>query len=126
VILVTGDGSHQLTATEIGIMGKYGVKPIILVANNRLFGIEEFLEENTSRNYNKIAQWRYADLPAAMGCQNWFTRIVRTNGELEEALEQARSSNRAAYIEVDLGEPLLTPLTRELLSKEYQLEPPRI
>jgi len=125
VILVTGDGSHQLTATEIGIMGKYGVKPIILVANNRLFGIEEFLEGNASRDYNRIAQWRYTDLPAAMGCNGWFTTIVHTNAELEAALNQARQSDTAAYIEVDMGEPLLTPLPPELLAKEYQLEPPR-
>ena len=124
VILVTGDGSHQLTATEIGVMGKYGVKPIILVANNRLFGIEEFLEGNASRDYNKIARWRYADLPAAMGCDSWFTTIVRTNGELEEALDRARRDDKAAYIEVDMGEPLLAPLPPELLAKEYQLEPP--
>ncbi len=124
VILVTGDGSHQLTATEIGVMGKYGVKPIILVANNRLFGIEEFLEGNASRDYNKIARWRYADLPATMGCDGWFTMIVRTNGELEEALDRARRDDKAAYIEVDMGEPLLAPLPPELLAKEYQLEPP--
>ena len=105
-------------------MGKYGVKPIILVANNRLFGIEEFLEGNASRDYNKIARWRYADLPAAMGCDGWFTTIVRTNGELEEALDRARRDDKAAYIEVDMGEPLLAPLPPELLSKEYQLEPP--
>jgi indolepyruvate decarboxylase len=125
VILVTGDGSHQLTATEIGIMGKYGVKPIILVANNRLFGIEEFLESNASRDYNRIAQWRYADLPTAMGCDGWFTTIVHTNAELEEALNQARQGDTAAYIEVDMGEPLLAPLPPELLAKEYQLEPPK-
>jgi indolepyruvate decarboxylase len=106
-------------------MGKYGVKPIILVANNRLFGIEEFLEGNASRDYNRIAQWRYTDLPAAMGCDGWFTTIVHTNAELEEALHQARQGDTAAYIEVDMGEPLLAPLPPELLAKEYQLEPPR-
>lgn len=124
VILVTGDGSHQLTASEIGVMGKYGVKPIILVANNRLFGIEEFLEQNASRDYNRIAQWRYSDLPSAMGCKDWFTKVVDTNAQLEEALAEARKRDAAAYIEVNLGEPLLAPLPKELLSKEYQLEPP--
>jgi len=124
VILVTGDGSHQLTATEIGVMGRYGVKPIIVVANNKLFGIEEFLEGNIPRKYNDIALWNYADIPAAMGCKGWFTRVVRTNAELEEALAKARASDRASYIEADLGEPLLAPLPEELLRKEYQIEPP--
>jgi len=124
VILVTGDGSHQLTATEIGVMGKYGVKPIVVVANNRLFGIEEFLEGNASKDYNKIAPWNYATLPAAMGCTGWLTRVVRTNSELTEALEFARSTGTADYLEVDLGEQLLTPLPPELLAREYQTEPP--
>ena len=124
VILVTGDGSHQLTATEIGVMGRYGVKPIILVANNKLFGIEEFLEENKPRKYNEIALWNYADVPTAMGCKGWFTRVVRTNAELEEALTQARMADTGSYIEIDLGEPLLAPLPSELLAKEYQLKPP--
>lgn len=124
VILVTGDGSHQLTATEIGVMGRYGVKPIILVANNKLFGIEAFLEENKPRKYNDIALWNYADIPAAMGCRDWFTCIVRTNAELEEALSRARNIGKASYIEIDMGEPLLAPLPPELLAKEYQLKPP--
>ena len=124
VILVTGDGSHQTTATEIGVMGNYGVQPIILIANNRLFGIEEFLEGNASKEYNKIAPWNYADLPGAMGCTGWLTRVVSTNSELREALDLARSTGSAAYIEVDLGEPLLEPLPPNLLSKEYQTEPP--
>ena len=124
VILVTGDGSHQTTATEIGVMGNYGVQPIILIANNRLFGIEEFLEGNASKEYNKIAPWNYADLPSAMGCTGWLTRVVSTNSELREALDLARSTGSAAYIEVDLGEPLLEPLPPNLLSKEYQTEPP--
>jgi indolepyruvate decarboxylase len=105
-------------------MGNYAVKPIILIANNRLFGIEEFLEGNASKEYNKIAPWNYADLPGAMGCTGWLTRVVSTNSELMEALDLARSTGSAAYIEVDLGEPLLEPLPPKLLSKEYQTEPP--
>lgn len=124
VILVTGDGSHQLTASEIGVMGKYGIKPIILVANNRLFGIEEFLEENACRDYNRIAPWRYADLPAAMGCRDWFTTVVRTNAELDESLQRARDLDSASYIEVDMGMPLMEPLPKGILAKEYELEPP--
>jgi len=124
VIMVTGDGSHQLTATEIGVMGRYGIKPIIVVANNKLFGIEEFLEGNVPRKYNDIALWNYSDIPGAMGCKGWFTRVVRTNAELAEALAEARKANTAAYIEADLGEPLLAPLPEALLRKEYQIEPP--
>jgi indolepyruvate decarboxylase len=34
VILVTGDGSHQLTAQEIAQFSRYGLKPVIFVLNN--------------------------------------------------------------------------------------------
>ena len=39
-ILVTGDGSHQLTVTAIGTMGRYGLKPIIFVLNNDGYMVE--------------------------------------------------------------------------------------
>ncbi len=59
VIMVTGDGSHQMSANDIGVMGRYEVKPIILVLNNDIYGIEEYLEGNNPTNdqYNLIARW---------------------------------------------------------------------
>ena len=66
----------------------------------------------------------------AHGVQSSFPR-PQDKGEgfrLEDkggALDRARRGDSAAYIEVDLGEPLLSPLPSELLAKEYQLEPPR-
>src|SRR5213593_839633 len=40
-ILITGEGSHQLTANEIGNMGRYGANPIIVVLtkHNRISSI---------------------------------------------------------------------------------------
>jgi hypothetical protein len=34
VVLVTGEGSHQLTAQEISQFGRRGLKPIVFVLNN--------------------------------------------------------------------------------------------
>ena len=39
-ILFTGEGSHQLTATAVGTMGRYGLKPIIFVLNNEGYMVE--------------------------------------------------------------------------------------
>ena len=44
--------------------------------------------------------WDYQKLPAALGCKDWFTTKVRTNGELEAAMEKANKSNTASYIEI--------------------------
>jgi indolepyruvate decarboxylase len=99
-ILVTGEGSHQLTANEIGNMGRYSANPIILCLNNDGYMVERALEPNPDWSYNDLAKWRYADVPHALGCTDWFTARVETLGELDAALKAARESKSGAYIEV--------------------------
>ena len=43
--LITGEGSHQLTANEIGAMGRFGADVIVFVLNNSGYLIERALEE---------------------------------------------------------------------------------
>lgn len=45
VILVTGEGSHQLTAQEISQFGRLGLKPIVFVLNNSGYLIESRCRE---------------------------------------------------------------------------------
>ncbi len=99
-ILITGEGSHQLTANDIGNMGRYGAKPIIFVLNNDGYMVERALELNPDWSYNDLAKWRYADLPRALGCADWITARVETLGELDAAMKAARESRSGAYIEV--------------------------
>jgi indolepyruvate decarboxylase len=99
-ILITGEGSHQLTANEIGNMGRFGANPIILCLNNDGYMVERALEPNPDWSYNDLAKWRYADVPHALGCTDWFTARVETLGELDAALKAARESKPGAYIEV--------------------------
>src|SRR5947209_18724014 len=63
-ILITGEGSHQLTANEIGNMGRFGANPIILCLNNDGYMVERALEPNPD--------WSYNDL------QNGVTQMCRT------------------------------------------------
>lgn len=99
-LLFTGEGSHQLTANEIGNMGRYHAKPIIFVLNNDGYMVERALELNPDWSYNDLAKWRYADVPRALGCTDWVTARVETLGELDAALKAARESGSGAYIEV--------------------------
>jgi indolepyruvate decarboxylase len=99
-ILITGEGSHQLTANEIGNMGRHGAKPIILVLNNDGYMVERALEPYPDWSYNDLAKWQYADLPRALGCTDWVTARVETLGELDAAMKAARESKSGAYIEV--------------------------
>lgn len=99
-ILITGEGSHQLTANEIGNMGRYGANPIIFVLNNDGYMVERALEPNPDWSYNDLAKWRYADLPRALGCADWITARIETLGELDAAMKAARESTSGAYIEI--------------------------
>ena len=99
-VLITGEGSHQLTANEIGNYGRHGVKPAIFVLNNEGYAVERVLEENPDWLYNDLAPWDYHTLPAALGCKDWFTAKVKTNGELEAAMQKAEAADTAAYIEI--------------------------
>ena len=102
-MLFTGEGSHQLTATAIGTMGRYGLKPIIFVFNNDGYMVERALEANPDWVYNDLAPWNYHALPEALGCQGWFTAKVATLGELDAALAKASTAKSACYIEVKGG-----------------------
>ena len=99
-VLFTGEGSHQLTANDVGTMGRNGLKPIIFVLNNEGYMVERALEANPDWVYNDLAPWNYHALPAALGCQGWFTAKVTTLGELDAALARAATGESASYIEV--------------------------
>ena len=107
-ILITGEGSHQLTANEIGSMGRFGANVIVFVLNNDGYLIERALEENPDWSYNDLAHWRYAELPRTLGCAEWFAARVTTLGELDGAMKAARESKSGAYIEV-VGERMDMP-----------------
>ncbi len=100
LILITGEGAHQMTAQEISQFGRRGLRPIVFVLNNSGYLSERMLCKDMAIAYNDIAAWNYAELPHALGCQGWFTVRVSSCGELDDALKAAEQSNGAAYIEV--------------------------
>ena len=124
-ILVTGDGSHQLTANEIGVMGRYGVNPIIFVLNNGIFGVEDVLSE-LGHVYDDLAKWNYHLVPEAMGCADWFATRVSTIGELDAAIQKACTSNGASYIEVMIPAEESQPLPRPVLEALYNTATPAV
>ena len=122
-ILVTGDGSHQLTANEIGVMGRYGIKPIIFVLNNNIFGVENVLSE-IGPSYDELAKWNYSQIPSAMGCDGWFSVRVSTVGELDAAIEKANTFDGASYIEVMIPASESQPLPLAMQNQIYKTNIP--
>jgi indolepyruvate decarboxylase len=121
-IMVSGDGAHQLTANEIGVMGRYGINPILIVLNNGIYGVEDVLSER-GHVYDDLAGWNYHTLPAAMGCRNWFCTRIETVGDLESALVEARNHPGGCYLEVMIPETESQPLSKEIINRVYKTYP---
>ena len=114
VILVTGEGSHQMTAQEISQFGRHGLRPIVFVLNNSGYLSERMLCKDMTLAYNDIAAWNYAELPHAVGCQGWFSARVSSCGVLDDALKTAEQADSAAYIEVITDASEAPPMYKKL------------
>ncbi len=123
--LVTGDGSHQLTLNELAVMGRYGIKPVIFVLNNGLYGIEDVISER-GHGYDDLAPVNYHLLPAAFGCRNWLTAKVGTVAELDEILDRIDAHDGAAYIEVMIPNDESQPMPNDVIDRGYKLKTPGI
>jgi indolepyruvate decarboxylase len=114
VVLITGEGAHQFTVQEISQFARYGLKPVIFVLNNAGYLIERLLCKEPNIEYNDIASWKYAELPRALGCGDWFTARVSTCAELDAALEAAQTAPHGAYVEVVTDPYAASPLALKL------------
>ena len=92
LILITGEGAHQMTAQEISQFGRRGLRPIVFVLNNSGYFSERLLCKDMALAYNDIAAWNYAELPHAVGCQGWFTARVSTCRRARRCTADSRAS----------------------------------
>ena len=122
-IIVTGDGSHQLTLNDIAAMGRYKIKPIIFVLNNGIYGIGDVLSER-GHEYDNIAPVNYHLIPKALGCTGWLSKRVETIKDLEETLEILKTHDEAAYIEVMIPESESQPFPEEIINQIYKFRTP--
>jgi len=97
VILITGEGSHQMTAQEISQFYRHDLKPIIFVLNNHGYLIERMLSEKLDYCYNDLTEWQYYKLPDVLGCNDWITRKVTTCGDLDKVMRELDNAKTGAY-----------------------------
>lgn len=115
-ILLTGEGSHQLTATEVATFMRNGLKPIIIVLNNSGYTVERVLSNDPWDFFNDISNWNYSKLPEVFEGEFWATQ-ARTNKEFDEALKQAakEQKNKLCYIEIFTEKMDLPNLTVKII-----------
>ncbi len=114
-VLLIGDGAAQLTIQELGNFSREGLSPVIVVVNNDGYTVERAIHGETA-HYNDIVNWRWTDLPSALGVTNHLAFRAQTYGELDDAFTAAaEEQNRMVLVEVVLPRMAIPALLVELV-----------
>ena len=117
VILVTGEGSHQLTAMEVGSMLRYKLKPIIMVLNNNGYTVERALSKSPDDKFNDIMQMNYAKFARVFGEDIWSVK-VSSEEEFDKALRVSQIMDKLCYIEICTESMDMPELTKEIFMQK--------
>ncbi|MCB9676969.1 MAG: alpha-keto acid decarboxylase family protein [Alphaproteobacteria bacterium] len=99
-VVLCGDGGFQMTAQALSTLARHRVPAIVLVLDNALYGIEQWLldkrwfaQKSASPPipHLELHRWDYAMLARSMGVQHAST--VKTVAELRKALADAASAD---------------------------------
>lgn len=115
-IVIVGDGSFQMSMSEISTMLRWKQNPIIFVLNNRGYTTERMILEG---KFNDILDWNYHLLPQLMGGGKGAK--VKTEEELDIAVQEALKSDTVFVINCVVDQKDISPaLNRisEMLSKK--------
>lgn len=115
VILFTGEGAHQLTAMELGTILRLGLKPVIIVLNNKGYAIERLLSDTPDDEFNNVMQMNYSKFARVFEGDIWSTR-VETAEDFDKALKVTQIMNKLCYIEVITDKLDVPKLTEEVIS----------
>ena len=109
-LVIVGDGAFQMTGMELTTAVRYGLDPIVIVLDNAGYGTERPMLDGP---FNDVVPWHYERLPELLGAGRGYD--VRTEGELDAALEAARLE-RGGYslLRVHLAPDDMSPALRRL------------
>lgn len=107
-LVICGDGGFQMTAQALSTMVRAKLRSVVIVLDNGLYGIEQFLldpkyfasGQAAALSYVGLNRWNYADLARAMGFKRAET--VANLADFKKALETARSADGPLLISVAL------------------------
>lgn len=108
-IVITGDGSFQMSCTELSTILHRKLNPIVFVMNNRGYSTERLLLDGP---FNDIPDWNYHQINQMIGGGLGFK--VETELELEDAIKVALSSSQLCIINVMLESDDLSPALKRM------------
>jgi indolepyruvate decarboxylase len=90
-ILLTGEGSLQMTAQELSTVLRHDLAPLIFVNQNSGYTVERAVLGKDAK-YNDVASWRYSELPNVFSREKKAeTYVVQTSSELQKVLDSPHS-----------------------------------
>jgi indolepyruvate decarboxylase len=92
-LVLVGDGAFQMSGMELATVARFDLNPIIVVLNNRGYGTERPMLDGS---FNDIHLWQYSRIPEILNAGKGFD--VKTEGQLEEALQEARKNTESFSI----------------------------
>ena len=93
VVLITGEGSHQLTAQEISQFGRRGLKPIVFVLNNSGYLIERLLCKDPTSSTTILLS---GTTPTCLGHLDATIGLLRVSPHAENSIRPLRPLLREA------------------------------
>ncbi len=115
VILFTGDGSFQISAMELGSILRYGVKPTVIVLNNKGYTVERLLSEDSDGEFNDILKMNYSKFARVFEGDIWSTK-VETQEDFDKALKVTQIMNKLCFIEICTESDDVPELAQEVIS----------
>ncbi|WFR71212.1 thiamine pyrophosphate-dependent enzyme [Prescottella defluvii] len=94
IVLVTGEGSHQMTAQEIGQFGWRGLRPIVFVLNNSGYLSERMLCKDEAIAYNEHRRLELRGGSSCDGLRGLVHRPCRHLRRARQGAEGGRAGRR--------------------------------
>ena len=97
-LVITGDGSFQMTGMELSVSARYRLNPVVVILNNGGYGTFRPMIDG---EFNDIHPWRYSEIVRVLGRGLGFT--VNTEEECCAAFDAAeRNDSSPTIIDVRL------------------------
>ncbi|MBU3199058.1 biosynthetic-type acetolactate synthase large subunit [Clostridium estertheticum] len=104
VVAVMGDGSFQMSMSELGTIKQNHLNIIFLLFNNSNLGMVREYQSNVYKNTYGVSLCENPDFVKLVESYGLCGKRVNSNSELKGVLEEAMASNKAFLIECIVGE----------------------
>lgn len=109
-VALVGDGAFQMTGMEIVTARKLGLKPVVIVIHNGVYGSLRAMGHENAEFVN-IADIDYAQFACALG---GCGVVVETAQQMRHALQASRHADRFTLLDVRIAPDDVSPALRRL------------